>query len=126
LDPHKPLVQDRRAAARVNAHLVCQFSFQKHDYEAMIKDISLKGAFLWSAFMPPVGSNVVITVQTPLLASPLVLEATVVRTDCSLNERGTAGSFAVIFNSSPLGLVKLISLLASGSATTKPGQPRDA
>jgi len=57
-------VQDRRSASRIQVHLDCQFTFEGIEYEAFIRDLSLKGAFLLSTFTPPYGANLSIRLKT--------------------------------------------------------------
>jgi hypothetical protein len=45
-------------------HLDCQFTFEGIEYEAFIRDLSLKGAFLLSTFTPPYGANLSIRLKT--------------------------------------------------------------
>ena len=112
--PHKERpVQDRRSVSRIQVHLDCQFTFQGIEYAAFIRDISLKGAFLLSSFMPPYGANLTIRIKTALLEDPLILEGKVVRRDCKEIERGKARAFMINFSHNPLALVTLISKLAN-------------
>ena len=106
-------VQDRRAVSRVKVHLGCIFIFDGIEYDAFIRDISLKGAFLWSSFMPPCGTNLVVRIRTSLLEDPLILESKIVRCDCKQEERGAVGGFAITFSYDSPVLVRLINKLAN-------------
>jgi hypothetical protein len=104
-------VQDRSSVSQVIAHLKCQFTFEGVSHEASLGNISLNGAFLRSAFAPPLGSNVFIRLETPLLKSTLTLEGKVVRTDCTFVDRGNVNAFAIGFGHRPSALIVLISKL---------------
>ena len=104
-------IQDRRALSREKINLPCQFTFEGIEYDAYIGDISLKGAFLWSTFMPPWGAGLSVRIGTPLLENPLILEGKIVRRDCKQTERGTVGAFVIRFSSSSPALIVLISKL---------------
>jgi len=106
-------VQDRRSASRLQVHLDCQFTFQGTEYEAFVRDISLKGAFLLSSFMTPNGANLSVRIKTDLMENPVVLEGKIMRSDCKEIERGRVHAFAVSFSYLPLALVTLISKLAN-------------
>ena len=106
-------VQDRRSASRIQVHLDCQYTFQGIEHDAFIRDISLKGAFLLSSFMPPYGANLSIRIKTALLEDPLILEGKIVRSDFKQIERGTVRPFIISFSYTSLALVTLISKLAS-------------
>jgi hypothetical protein len=111
--PQERPVQDRRRVSRIQVHLDCQFTIQGIEYEAFIRDISLKGASLLSTFMPPYGANLSITIKTALLEDPLILEGNIVRCDYKHIERGTARPFVISFSHSSLALVTLIKKLAN-------------
>jgi hypothetical protein len=64
-------------------------------HDANVMNLSLDGAFLRSAFVPPKGSHVVITLETPLLKNILTAESEVVRTESA--SRDGVGAFAVRF-----------------------------
>lgn len=106
-------VQDHRAVSRVQAHLGCQFTFEGIEYEAFIQNISLNGAFLWSTFIPPLGANLFIRLNTSLLEDPLILEDRIVLYDCKQTERGTVGGFAIMFSYNSPVLVRLINKLVN-------------
>ena len=106
-------VQDRRTVSRIKAHIACRFTFNGKNYDAYIRDISLKGAFVWSNFEPPVHAGISIKIETSFSPRTLVLESSVVRRDCRHTERGATGAFAVTFNNRPLDLIVLINKLAA-------------
>jgi hypothetical protein len=94
-------------------HLDCRFTFQGSEYEAFIRDISLKGAFLLASFMPPNGANLSVRIKTALLEDPVVLEGKIIHSDCKEIERGKARAFAISFSHTSLALVTLINKLAN-------------
>jgi hypothetical protein len=108
--PKHPM-PDRRAATRSKVYLDCRFVFDGKEYDAVIRNISLLGAFLWSAFIPPCDSIVTIKLETPLMKNLIILEGSVVRRDSQYTERDTAGAFAITFCSSSPGLLRLIDKL---------------
>ena len=109
-------VPDRRAAPRVRVRLGCQVIFDGNEYEAIIRDISLLGAFLWSTFMPPQDATISIKLEPPFVEDPLILEGDVVRRDCRQMEQGAAGAFAITFSHNSPGLLRLIDKLISPKA----------
>ena len=104
-------MKDQRSVSRVKANLGCQFSFEGLTHEAYIMNLSLNGAFLWSSFIPPKGSHVVITLKTPLLKNTLTVESEVVRTQGALKDGLDA--FAVRWSHNSLDLIELIKNLIS-------------
>ena len=99
-------IKDQRSVSRVKANLSCQFSFEGLLHDAYIMNLSLNGAFLWSTFIPPKGSHVVITLKTPLLKNGLTLESEVVRTQGAMKDGINA--FAVRFSHNSLDLIELV------------------
>ncbi len=107
------VTQDRRKISRVPARLPCRFSIKGESHEATLLDLSLNGAFLSSKFLPPNGSGIRVTLQTPSLKNPLDLDATVIRGNCVNSDHGSLSRFAIRFHSSSLDLMKLIQQLIS-------------
>ena len=96
------LAPDRRAVPRKKVHLDCQIIFEGNEYDAVIQDISVMGAFLWSSFMPPHNSAVSVRLKPSHVKPLLVVKGNVVRRDSKYREHGRAGAFAVTFkNNSP-------------------------
>ena len=83
--------QDKRNVSRVPAHLKCQVVYDGKSHDATIVNISLKGAFLSSPLVPPIGSTIVLVVKSRELKAPLQLEATVVRGTQALSDHGIVG-----------------------------------
>ncbi len=103
--------KERRAAPRSKVHLDCHFSFDGIEYEAVIRDISLLGAFLRSTFVPPHDATVSVKLEATSAEEPLILEADVVRRDCTNGDQGTGGAFAITFSHNSPGLLRLIDKL---------------
>jgi hypothetical protein len=93
------------------SHLKCQITFEGIEYEAFIRDISLKGALLLSTFTPPWGANISIRLEASLLEDPLILEGKIVRSDCKQTERGSVDAFTIRFSHNSPVLVRLINKL---------------
>jgi hypothetical protein len=106
-------VQDGRMVSRVNAHLDCQFIFEGISREASIRDLSLTGAFLSSIFLPSKGSDVTITLQTPLSKNTLILEGKVTRVGWGGTHYDRRHRFGVRFSHTPPGIITLIHELSS-------------
>ena len=102
------LVQDRRSASRVRAHLDCRFTHEGRIRVASVKDLSLRGASICSVFMPQKGSHVSLALNTPILKETLVLEGKVVRTAEPSSGPGQEQEFAVHFDHSSVALIQLI------------------
>ncbi len=99
--------------SRVIALLKCQFTFEETTHEAVIVDISLKGALISSKFLPPQQGHITITLQTPRLKKALILPGEVIRGDWTMSEHGRVGRFAIRFSHMPLDLIGLINKLSS-------------
>ncbi len=110
----KSVIEDRGSVSRIAVHLRCKFIAAGIQHEGIIQDISLRGAFLSSAFMPAPGTNISIKLETPLLNKPLTLEARVVRRDYKILERGSVGAIAVTFNHSSPEFTRLMGKLSMG------------
>ena len=110
----KRSVQDRRSVSRITTNLACQLTFNGIHYQAVIKNLSLKGALLISTFIPPQGGLVSIRLRAP---DTLSLIGKVVRTDWTLSEPGTAGALTIQFSHNPPGLIGLIGKLASKTSS---------
>jgi hypothetical protein len=94
----KRAVSDRRASPRKKVHLDCQVIFEENEYDAVLQDISITGAFLWSSFMPPHDSAVFIRLKPSYKKQPLILKGKVVRCDPKYREHGRVGAFAITFS----------------------------
>ncbi len=99
---------DRRAVPRKKVHLDCQVIFNGNEYDAVIQDISIMSAFLWSSFMPPHGSVVSLRLKPNHMKPLLILKGNVVRRDNKYKDHGKAGAFAITFSqNSPSALQSL-------------------
>jgi hypothetical protein len=104
-------VSDRRSVPRIQVHLDCQVIFEGNEYDAVIQDISIRGAFLWSSFMPPHDSPVSLQLK-PNFAKPLlILKGNVARRDCKYKEHGKVGAFAIIFSNNSHSLLQSLDSL---------------
>jgi hypothetical protein len=107
-------MQNRRINSRVIAHLDCRITHGGASYDAVIVDLSQKGALMASKFLPPTGSEISIILQTQLLKNTLILSGTVLREIQIRPEDGPLCRFAVQFGHTPLDLIILLNkLLAS-------------
>jgi hypothetical protein len=107
------VTQDRRVISRVAARLNCTFKSEGVSHDGVIVDLSLRGAFLSSKWLPPQGGNVVITLQTPLLKKTLILEGKVMRGDWTMSDHGQLGRFGIRFSHTSLDLIELINRLSA-------------
>ena len=103
--PKQP-APDRRAIPRKKVHLDCQVIFEGNEYDAVIQDISIMSAFLWSSFMPPHNSAVTLQLKPSHMKPPLILAGTIVRRDCKYREHGKEGAFAITFSNNSPGLLQ--------------------
>jgi hypothetical protein len=99
---------DRRAVPRKKVHLDCQIISEGSEHDAVIQDISIAGAFLWSSFMPPHNSAVSLRLKPSHTKPPLILKGNVIRRDCKYKEHGKAGAFAIAFNHNSPSLIQLL------------------
>ena len=105
--------QDRRTVSRFIVLLDCRFTYSGTNYSAVIVDISLRGALLSSKFRPPLGSDIVVTLQPHIPERELKLNGRVVRGDWGESTLGKFGRFGIRFENAPLDLVRLITKLSS-------------
>jgi hypothetical protein len=103
------VTQDRRNTSRVMARLDCSFTLKGTRYEAVIVDLSMKGAFLSSPFLPSTGSIITIELGPPAVKEPLSFECTVLRGTWVMADHGKRGRFSIRFGSSNPELMLLIS-----------------
>jgi hypothetical protein len=113
MDIKSRVTQDRRVISRVLARLNCGLTCEGVSHEGVIVDLSLKGAFLSSRWLPPQGSNVASTLQTPLLKKILILEGKVLRGHWIMSDHGKMSRFGIRFSHTPLDLIELINKLLS-------------
>jgi hypothetical protein len=102
------VVQDLRTTSRVFTRLNCSYVHDGLSRDAVLLDISLRGALLSSRFLPPKDDTVVITVRVPVSNDVLNLEGIVTRGVRGQSEHGAVGKLSVRFTSPPLELLSLI------------------
>ncbi len=105
--------QDRRSNSRVIARMDCTIACGDGIYEGVIVDLSIKGALVSSKFPAPAGSEISITLRTPLLKEPLSLTGNVLRTSRIMSEHEPMNRIAVRFGRTPLDLVVLVNKLVA-------------
>jgi hypothetical protein len=105
------VVQDLRTTSRVIARLNCSYVHSGLSREAVLLNISLRGALLSSRFLPPINDTVVLTVRMPASNDILNLEGKVTRGVRGQSEHGAVGKLSVRFAKPPLQLLSLISSL---------------
>jgi hypothetical protein len=106
-------IQNRRTNSRIIVHLDCRITHGGASYDAVIVDLSQKGALMASKFLPPTGSEISIILQTQLLKNTLILNGTVLREIQIRSEEGLLCRFAVQFGHTPLDLIILLNKLLS-------------
>jgi hypothetical protein len=99
-------MQDRRAISRLLVNMDCEFMYQDIKREAIITNLSLKGASLVSKCLPPIGTNISITLKTPLLEKTMTLAGKVTRSGFPVGS--IRGRFGISFGYTPLELVKFV------------------
>lgn len=109
-------MQDQRKMSRITTYINCRFEFSGKEYDAVILEISLKSAYISSAFHPPLGRKITIVINAADMANPLVLTGKVLRSGTIMSERNRLERFSVAFDTAPLDLTKLISKMASSSS----------
>jgi hypothetical protein len=107
----KCAVSDRRVSPRKKVHLDCQVIFEENEYDAVLQDISITGAFLWSSIMPPPDSALFIRLTPSFKKQPLILKAKVVRCDSKYKEHGRVGAFAITFSPNAPSLIQTLGSL---------------
>lgn len=107
------MTQDRRIVSRLETCLDCSFECNGKKYDAVILNISLKGAYLSSGFLPPPGSILRLAVKVPGAGRPVALEGQVNRSGHIVTDNGMKGRFGMRFPSPPLPLSGLIGKLVS-------------
>jgi len=105
--------QERRTVSRFIVLLDCRFTYSGTNYSAVIVDVSLRGALLSSKFSPPLGSDIIVTLQPHILERELKLSGRVVRGNWGESTLGKFERFGIRFENTPLDLVRLITKLSS-------------
>jgi len=112
MDIKSRATQDRRNISRVIARLDCSFISGGVSHEAVIVDLSLKGAFLSSNFLPPNGSTITVEIKPPAVKMALSFNCTVLRGTWVMAEQGKRSRFGIRFTASHPDLLILISKLS--------------
>jgi hypothetical protein len=103
--------QDRRNVSRVMSRLDCHFTFEGKRHEAVIINLSMKGAFVSSPFLPSNGSNIMVEIRQPGVKKDLIFDGTVTRGTLVNSDHGMLGRFGIRVGNAPIGLLALISKL---------------
>ncbi|MDM7995022.1 MAG: PilZ domain-containing protein [Acidobacteriota bacterium] len=103
--------QDRRNVSRVMARLNCSYTSGEKKYDGVIVNLSLKGAFISSKFLPPEGSTVTVELKPPAVKKPLSFQSTVLRGTWAMSEHGKMGRFGIRFDVSNPDLMLLVARL---------------
>jgi hypothetical protein len=80
--------------------------------EAVVVDLSLKGAFLSSKFLPPKGGDVTLNLKVPLLKRTLMLDGKVIRGCWAMSDHGKLSRFGIRFSHASSDLIELINRLS--------------
>lgn len=102
------VTQDRRNVSRVMARLNCRFTEGDKKWDGVIVDLSLKGAFISSKFLPANGSTVTVEIVPPAVKKPLSFQSTVLRGTWVMSEQGKMGRFGIRFDGSNPDLMLLV------------------
>ncbi|MBN2337246.1 MAG: PilZ domain-containing protein [Acidobacteria bacterium] len=108
------VAQDRRNLSRIVTCLDCRFDASGTSREGVVIDLSLKGAYVSSAFLPPGGSRISLTLLSGLLERPLTIEGRVRRWHAGMSGSGK-GRFGVEFDHTPVDLAGLIGRLVNNA-----------
>lgn len=95
------------------ALLDCHFTVGRTRYNAVVINLSMKGAFLSSPFLPPNGTSLTVEIQHASAKKALVFDGTVIRGTWVNSDHGRLGRFGITFGNAPIGLLALISQLNS-------------
>ncbi|RPJ13510.1 MAG: PilZ domain-containing protein, partial [Desulfobacteraceae bacterium] len=109
--------RDQRENSRIIALLDCRFIHNNLAYDAVIVDLSQKGAKLSSKFMPPAGSEIVTTIRSNQLENELKLYGKVLRGARVMTDHGNMGRFVVRFHNTPLDLISLLGKLLGSQSS---------
>jgi hypothetical protein len=105
--------QDRRDMSRVIVLVDCQITHEGVIHKAVMVDLSLKGAHFSATFLPPNGSTISVTLNSPVTQKPLAFDGTVIRGTWVMSDQGKRGRFGIRLVSAPAGLIPLITSVKS-------------
>jgi hypothetical protein len=106
-------MQDRRKASRVIARLDCSFTLEGNRHEAVIVDLSMKGALLSSKFLPTAGSTITIELSPPAVKKMLCIDCTVLRGTWVMADQGKRSRFSIRLEGVGPELLLLVSKFSS-------------
>jgi hypothetical protein len=104
-------VKGFRTFWRTNADLACQFTYEEVSREAVITNLSLEGACLSANFLPPIGSTVTISLQSPLSKTTLSLQGRVIHDGDSKSGLSHPHKFGVRFRGVHSEIARIINKL---------------
>lgn len=105
------VVKDRRNLSRIATRFLCHFTYEGVSREAVVINLSLKGALLSSKFMPPIGASVSLTMRPPASKDPVKLEGKVIRGGWGISDHGAIGKFGIRFGANSSTLIAMINKL---------------
>jgi len=105
------VLQDSRRVSRIGTRLNCRLTEGANEFDAVVLNLSIGGAYLSSKHLPPTGSTVKIALQSPALKKDIILEGYVVRGTWAMSDHGKLGRFGIRFSYTSLDLVRVISSL---------------
>lgn len=104
---------DIRTISRMIVRLDCHFTHEGVKHQAVMVDLSLKGAFLSAKFLPPNDSTITVTLGSPVVDKPMSFEGKVVRGTWAMTDHGKRGRFGVVFSYAPTGIISLMTKVMS-------------
>ena len=105
------VLQDRRNISRISTRFNCRFDYEGVVRDAVVLNLSLKGALLSSRVMPPIDADVTMIMKPPGCKETLKLNGKVIRGGWGVSDHGAIGRFGVRFTTSSADLLTLISKL---------------
>ncbi len=102
------VLRDQRRISRVPTNFRCHFKYEGNSREATVIDLSINGALLSSRFMPPIGSQVSVSLKPPASKDVIEMDAKVIRGGWGFSEHGAIGKFGVRFAHASPQLIALI------------------
>ena len=103
--------QDRRSSSRVVELLDCLFTYGDSIHNAVIVDLSQKGAKLSSRCRVPTGDTIEITIPLEDLKKKIILSGKVMRSTRVATDHGLKYRSVIRFSHTPLDLLSLLAKL---------------
>src|SRR5512139_3779658 len=100
---------DRRNLSREIVRLDCEFTCEGATHQAVLVDLSPKGAFFSADSLPPNGSIITVRLNSPFTDKPLVFSGKVVRGTWVMSDHGKRSRFGITLAYPPVGLIRLMS-----------------